>query len=142
MSMTVRELQAILDRYFPDENVTLYSSSHRNMQLLGVNDEQTRVNGCLTLDVDWSAGDKPVETELERLERQRDELDKQIKKHITAEKGKEYRKKLNKHKKKVNRTPEEQLLAGYIPTGKRGRPRKIIADPEKVAELEGLQKEE
>lgn len=140
--MTVRELKTILDGYFPDENVTLYSSSHRNLQILGINYEQTTINGCLTLDVDWSAGDKPVETVVERLERQRDELDKQIKQHISLEKGKEYRKKLNKNTKKKNRTPEQQLLAGYIPTGKRGRPRKIIADPEKVAELEGLQEKE
>ena len=140
--MTVRELKTILDGYFPDENVTLYSSSHRNLQILGINYEQTTINGCLTLDVDWSAGDKRLETVVERLERQRDELDKQIKQHISLEKGKEYRKKLNKNTKKKNRTPEQQLLAGYIPTGKRGRPRKIIADPEKVAELEGLQEKE
>lgn len=134
--MTVRELSEILENRYPDDNVTLFSSSHRNMQIIGVNVEQSQANGCLTLDVDWSANDKPVETELDRLTRQRDELDKQIKKHITREMAVEYRKKVNKHTLKKNRTPEEQLLAGYIPTGRRGRPRKIIPDPEKLKELE------
>lgn len=134
--MIVRELQRILDECYPDENVTLFTSSHRNMQIVGVNHSKTVENGCLTLDVDWSASDKPVETELERLERQRAALEEQISKHITVDKAVSYRKKVNKRKTKKNRTPEEQLLAGYIPTGKRGRPRKIIADPEKLKELE------
>ena len=134
--MTVRELSKILENQYPEDNVTLFSSSHRNMQIIGVNKEQSELNGCLTLDVDWSANDKPVETELDRLERQRAELEKQIEKHITREMAIEYRKKKNKHTLKKNRTPEEQLLAGYLPTGRRGRPRKIVPDPEKLAELQ------
>ena len=134
--MTVRELMRILEANYPDENVTLFSSSHRNMQIVGVNEEQTRLNGCLTLDVDWSANDKPVETEVERLERQRRLLDEQITR-IGKENLVKAKSKARKHRKTPkNRTPEEQLLAGYIPTGKRGRPRKIVADPEKLKELQ------
>jgi hypothetical protein len=138
--MTVRELMRILEARYPDENVTLYSSSHRNMQIVGVNEGQGALNGCLTLDVDWSANDKPVETEVERLERQRKALDEQI-----AKLGKENlvkaKSKARKHTKTPKtRTAEEQLLAGYIPTGKRGRPRKIVADPEKLAELQNTNK--
>lgn len=134
--MTVRELQLILEGRYPDDNVTLFSLSHRNMQIVGVNEEQSALNGCLTLDVDWSANDKPVETEEDRLKRQRQMLDEQI-----ARLGKERlvkaKSKARKHTKAPKtRTPEEQLLAGYIPTGKRGRPRKIVADPEKLKELQ------
>ena len=138
--MKVRELREIIDKAYPDENVTLYSSSHRNMQILGVNEAKTRENGCLTLDVDWSANDKPVETEVERLERQRKALDEQIAK-LGRENLVKAKSKARKHTKTPKtRTAEEQLLAGYIPTGKRGRPRKIVADPEKLAELQNTNK--
>jgi hypothetical protein len=132
--MTVRELQLILEGRYPDDNVTLFSLSHRNMQIIGVNEEQSALNGCLTLDVDWSANDKPVETEADRLKRQRQMLDEQIAKLDTGKLVKAGAK-ARKHRKASTRTPEEQLLAGYIPTGKRGRPRKIIADPERLAEF-------
>lgn len=125
--MKVRELQQILQDYHPDENIALLSLTSRYMQILGVNAEKTATDGMLVLSVDWSAKDKPVETEKEVLERQarliQAAIDKIDEEDMRQAVGKVRR------KSKERRTPAQQLLDGFIPTGgKKGRPRKIVTE--------------
>lgn len=126
--MTCRELITILQQYHPNENVTLFSASHRNMQILGENHGLTQEYGNLVLDVDWSIEDKPVESVKDQLIRQRDNLTQQICKMSEQE-----RKTLKRsiHKKTYKkRTTAEIIASGCIPTGKKGRPRKIRSEEE------------
>lgn len=126
--MTCRELITILQDYHPDENVTLFSASHRNMQVLGVNPELTQEYGNLVLNVDWSIEDKPVESVKDQLTRQRDALTQQICR-MNVNEQKELKKKLVRKPYK-KRTSAEIIAAGFVPTGKKGRPRKIRTEEE------------
>lgn len=136
--MTIRELKIILDRYHPEETVicTTSATTHNRLQITGVNEKEGLLNQCLVLSVDWLQGNSIEETQKEKLERQRRDLDnalilleKQEKEKKIAEElaKKPKKKKAGRHKKK-KKTVAEQLAAGLVPTGRRGRPRKQIFD--------------
>lgn len=126
--MKVRELQEILKDYHPDEEVGLRSESHRNMTFLGVDYDAIRELGHLVLTVDFTIKDKPVESVRDKLERQGEAIRQAIER-IDREEAEGAAKKIRK-KNKNKRSTTELLLNGYIPSGKPGRPRKIVTEEE------------
>jgi len=89
----------MMQDFYPGENVTIYNvSSHRNMQIVGIDEGKTAEYSTLCLAVDWSAKDAVVETEKDRLMRQKEAIEDTIKK---IEKD-EYRKKMSDKMKKKN----------------------------------------
>ena len=149
--MTAAELINILSGCYPSENVTVQSEAGRNMQVLGIDADASREAGCIVLKTAWSYMDKPVESEEDKLRRQREEINKQLAKMRSDEakaKAKAEKKKTTKRKKKrkKNATAAEQIAKGVVPTGKRGRPRKMVEDTEYVLDfatandLDGLAK--
>ncbi len=146
--MKVRELLTILQDLHPDDEVGLRSYSKRNMKFLGVDKEASAEFGHLVLTVDFTIGDKPVESARDILQRQGEEIKKAIAKLDKEELRAAVVKK--RHKSKKERTDVQRLLDGYIPNGKslkrivteeelmakeesrlrgRGRPRKEVPPP-------------
>lgn len=110
----------MLQEQYPKDNLALWNiSGHRYMQILEINRELSQKEGCLVINIDWSVKGKAEETEKEKLLRQKRLIEDAIQLVEKEEKPKE------KRKPPRPRTKSEQLAAGYIPTGKRGRPQKI-----------------
>jgi len=144
--MTAIELINILSACYPTENVTVQSEAGRNMQVLGIDADASRDAGCIVLKTAWSYQDKVVESEEDKLKRQREDITKQLarmkaeerkvkeKAEKEAVKKKATRKKKSAKKKKV--TGATKMVAeGKVPTGKPGRPRKMVADTEFLQDL-------
>ncbi len=143
--MKVSELSSILREYHPDEDIALISASNRYMTIVGVDVEKTQQNGTLTLLVDWAGGvieneelrrereerieDKRKEKEQKRQEKKIEKLVARYVQGAHGENVKTYRK---------PRTPDEQRAAGLVPTGRRGRPRKIENVEREIQELNEL----
>ena len=140
--MTAIELINILSGCYPSENVTVQSEAGRNMQVLGIDAEASREAGCIVLKTAWSYQDKVVESEEDKLKRQREEITKQLarmkaeekKVKQDAEKKKATRKKKSTKKKKVTGATK-MVTEGKVPTGRPGRPRKMVADTEFLQDL-------
>ena len=131
--MTVRELQTILADYHPEEEVGAVSmTSNRNMTFLGINDKATTELGHLVLNVDFTRNNHPVETPMDKLKRQEEEIKKAMDR-LTREQQKEVKTKGHRRK---NRTDAQKLVDGFIPTGGAGRPRKVVTEDELLARLE------
>lgn len=131
--MKVKELMSILSLCHPEEDVALYTLSERFMTILGLNGDQTAQRGTPVLDVDWVVvKSRPVENPRDVLLRQQEAIERAIeqidREREAALPKKKKRKTKRKRKTKPNRTAEEQLANGTIPTGKRGRPRKIVTE--------------
>lgn len=117
--MTIGELMDVLKDYHPADRVAIMTTSKRHMVVTGTKMGE----GAVILLADWEVSDKPVEDVRDMLLRQRRDIEAALEK-VDPEALKKQREKVtNKPKKK--RTKEEQLAAGYIPTGMRGRPRKM-----------------
>ena len=149
--MTVAELINILSDRYPTENITIRNESGRYLTIDGIDEAQSMATGCIVLKAAWTYSDKPVESEEDKLKRQREEINKQLAKMRSDEakaKAKAEKKKTTKRKKKrkKNATAAEQIAKGVVPTGKRGRPRKMVEDTEYVLDfatandLDGLAK--
>ena len=140
--MTAIELINILSGCYPSENVTVQSEAGRNMQVLGIEADASREAGCIVLKTAWSYQDKVVESEEDKLKRQREEITKQLarmkaeekKGKQDAEKKKATRKKKSTKKKKVTGATK-MVTEGKVPTGRPGRPRKMVADTEFLQDL-------
>lgn len=134
--MTAQELMNILSDRYPSENVTLQSEGGRNIQIIGIDERLSSQYGCIVLKTAWSYADKPVESEEDKLKRQREEINKQLAKmraeEAKAKKAAEKKKTTKRKKKKRNATATEQIAKGVVPTGKKGRPRKMVEDTEFV----------
>lgn len=76
--MKVRELQAILTEWHPDEEVCLFTQTGKYMVILGVNGTECEVAKCCVLSCDWSRHDEPTESESDKLRRERDLLNEKI----------------------------------------------------------------
>jgi len=141
--MTARQLIELLQDRYPDENVTIRNESGRYLQIDGIDDAQSMLEGCIVLRSVWSYADKPVESEEDKLRRQREDITKQLAK-MKADEAKEKKKasarakagaKTRKKKTKKTRSASKQIASGYVPTGKRGRPRKMVEDTEFILDL-------
>lgn len=129
--MKVRELQSLLSPCHPDEDLVLYSISGRYMTILGLNAEKSAEIGFPVLDVDWTISKvRPVEDARDVLLRQQEAIERAIEMidREAAAPKKSGVKSRKRKKGKRKRTPAEQLENGTIPTGKRGRPRKIVTE--------------
>ena len=140
--MTAQELIELLSVRYPTENVTVQSEGGRNIQITGIDEALSSEYGCTVIKTMWSTKDKPVESEEDKLKRQRADINKQLEK-IRAEEAKEKKKasakgkmmaKAKKKKKKTKST-SAQIASGVVPTGKRGRPRKMVEDTEFILEF-------
>ena len=129
--MKVKELQEILADYHPDDEVGVRSASKRNMTILGVDADACVELGHLVFSVDFTIKDVPVESPRDKLLRQEEEIRKAIaiidKEELRAAVTKK------RQKSKKNRSKTQQLLDGYIPDGRRGRPKKIITEADVLA---------
>lgn len=137
--MTAEELIFLLSDRYPKENVTLQSEGGRNIQIIGIDEALSSQYGCIVLKTAWSYADKPVESEQDKLKRQREEINKQLAKmreeEAKAKKAAEKKKTTKRKKKKRTSTATEQIAKGVVPTGQRGRPRKMVEDTEFVLEF-------
>ncbi len=127
---------------YPTENVTIQSEGGRNIQVVGIDERASSEYGCTVLKTVWSAKDKPIESEEDKIRRQRDDLTRQLAKMREEEKKakekaeKEAKKKATaKKRRKRNASTTKQVVNGTVPTGKRGRPRKMVEDTEFVKAL-------
>lgn len=137
--MKAGELMELLSQVHPDEQVYLrIEGNGRNYHIAGVNEQLTQANGCLTISIEPNADNKQVESVRDVLERQK----KAIEEALDSIDDKQYRKARRTVNKKIkkNRTKEEQLAMGFIPTGKRGRPRKMRTEQDLINE--GYQNEQ
>lgn len=144
--MTALELINILSGCYPSENVTVQSEAGRNMQVLGIDADASREAGCIVLKTAWSYMDKPVESEEDKLRRQREDITKQLarmkaeERKVKEKAEKEAVKKKTTRKKKRKTTSKargatKMVAEGKVPTGKPGRPRKMVADAEFLQDL-------
>ena len=136
--MTVIELIEMLSVRYPTENVTIQSEAGRNIQVVGIDEGLSSEYGCTVLKTVWSTKDKPVESEEDKLKRQRADINKQLEK-IRTEEAKAKKKastrakagaKTRKKKAKKAKSATAQIASGVVPTGQRGRPRKMVEDTE------------
>lgn len=136
--MTVIELIEMLSVRYPTENVTIQSEAGRNIQVVGIDESLSSQYGCTVLRTVWSTKDKPVESEEDKLKRQRADINKQLTK-MRDEEAKAKKKasarakagaKTRKKKAKKTKNATAQIASGVVPTGKRGRPRKMVEDTE------------
>ena len=136
--MTVNELIEMLSVRYPTENVTIQSEAGRNIQIIGIDEGLSSEYGCTVLKTVWSTKDKPVESEEDKLKRQRADINKQLAK-MRDEEAKAKKKasarakagaKTRKKKAKKAKSATAQIASGVVPTGKRGRPRKMVEDTE------------
>lgn len=136
--MTVNELIEMLSVRYPTENVTIQSEAGRNIQVVGIDESLSSEYGCTVLKTVWSTKDKPVESEEDKLKRQRADINKQLAK-MRDEEAKAKKKasarakagaKTRKKKAKKAKSATAQIASGVVPTGKRGRPRKMVEDTE------------
>lgn len=131
--MKAGELMELLSQVHPDEQVYFrVEGNGRNYHIVGVNEELTQTNGCLTISISQNADNKQVESVRDVLERQKREIEEALSK-VTPDVMLKQKRKVTKKLKK-NRTREEQLAMGFIPTGKRGRPRKIRSEEDLINE--------
>lgn len=136
--MTVNELIEMLSVRYPTENVTIQSEAGRNIQVIGIDEGLSSQYGCTVLKTVWSTKDKPVESEEDKLKRQRADINKQLAK-MRDEEAKAKKKastrakagaKTRKKKAKKAKSATAQIASGVVPTGQRGRPRKMVEDTE------------
>lgn len=161
--MKVREMIELLSECHPEEPISFLSPADRHMTFVGIDGAMSEKEGCVSMRFDWSAGNKVEESYQDQLRRQRDALTREIgrinerakereaqerkveekRKELEAQEAKraaakKTARKTTKKKKsapKKNRTPAEQIADGFVPTGQRGRPRKMIDDPQMVMEF-------
>lgn len=93
------------------------------MQILGINKAKSFELGAIVLDVDWSVEEgKVVETPLDKLERQKAKLQKEIDRLTDEEKQKLA---VVVHKQsKAKRTSAHKMIAEALGEAKKGRPTK------------------
>ena len=146
--MRPTELIRLLELEHPDQEVVLHTSSNRIMQILGINASKSAELGAIVLDVDWSVTEgRVVETEEDKLRRQRDRLTKEINK-LTDAKKRELARAVHKRG-KSQRSKAHQMIAEALgeTSGRRtkeelnekrgrGRPRKYKTAEELAAEKE------
>lgn len=126
--MKVRELLELLSFEYPDLEVVGWTDTHRIVQILSVNKEKSSETNAFVLNVDWTVTPgKVVESEVDKLEREKQNIINKINKLKDEEKAKLTR---ALSKKGSNRTPEQDraykallALSGRA-NGGRGRPRK------------------
>jgi len=143
--MRPTELIRLLELEHPDQEVVLHTSSNRIMQILGINAAKSAELGAIVLDVDWSVTEgRVVETEEDKLRRQRDKLTKEINR-LTEAKKRELARAVHKRS-KSQRSKAHQMIAEALgeTSGRRtkeeltekrgrGRPRKY-KKPEEMDE--------
>lgn len=123
--MKVSELIELLSEFYPDEDVVLYTFSHRVMQLLGINRQVSEQLGAIAIDCDWSMVEGTiVESEMDKIKRERDKLSRKI-----VEANKYQREKNGEQEGKPKRGRPRKYPHGTPKTGRRpGRPRKNPQD--------------
>ena len=140
--MIVKDLIEILRLRRLDEEVIAVSlSSGQRLDITGVSENYSQRFGCVALGGRWMDGNgDAVEGAIGELDKVREEA--QIEAKTIREQNEQLLERMTKLEKKCKpkrkkprkkpRTDEEIIAAGYIPTGKRGRPARIDKLPTKA----------
>lgn len=94
----------------------------RLMQILGINAAKSAELGAIVLDVDWSAENKVEETKIDKLERQRERLTKEIER-LTDEAKEELARSI-RVRSKSDMTEENRMIDEILGPMKKGRKKK------------------
>lgn len=121
--MKPRELIALLELEHPEQEVVLMAiKRQRLMQILGINAAKSAELGAIVLDVDWSAENKVEETKIDKLERQRARLTKEIER-LTDEAKEELARSI-RVRSKSDMTEENRMIDEILGPMKKGRKKK------------------
>lgn len=69
--MTARQMIELLKDFYPDEKIALCTEDGRYLIIAGVNERLTQSNATPTLNVLYAETNKPVETQIDALEREK-----------------------------------------------------------------------
>ena len=157
--MTALQLIELLKDFYPDEKIALCTEDGRYLIIAGINERLSQSNGTPTLNVLYAETNKPVETEIDALEREKRRVEAAIivaqnkiraveleeKKRLEAQISKPPKKRTYvsvkaKHaRKQLERYYRKKEEQGFVVVKERGKRTRIIPKEQYAREVaEGL----